>query len=377
VGKRKTRGDAGSGTEKTIKTGQYRKSIVLLLIQACYSIISRRLIKLMEQIVGSDAESRLVAILKVLSESSEPLGSITIARRLEQEGVFLSERAVRYHLKIADERGYTRPGGRDGRMITPEGRLEVKEALAPQHLGFVREKLEALAYQNTYDPAAGTGLLPINTSIIDKDRFREALAAMKDAFKAGICVSNLVATASEGEKLGSVVVPDGKIGFATVCGAAINGVLLKAGVPTEFRFGGVLEIRSRQPRRFVAIIDYAGTSLDPSEQFIRAKMTSVGEASRTGSGKILGNFRTIPAPARGAVEEKIAMLKEAGIGGVFAVGSTSEPLCQIPVSLNRIGIVQLGGLNPVAAAVEAGIEIENIAESGLIEFQQLKSFSEL
>jgi len=33
-----------------------------------------------------------------------------------------------------------------------------------------------------------------------------------------------------------------------------------------------------------------------------------------------------------------------------------------------------GGLNPVAAAVEAGIEVENIAESGLIDFQQLTSF---
>ena len=72
------------------------------------------------------------------------------------------------------------------------------------------------------------------------------------------------------------------------------------------------------------------------------------------------------------MEGKIAMLQEAGIGGIYALGNTSEPLCQIPVVLNRIGIVQLGGLNPVAAAVEAGIEIENIAESGLIDFQQLQ-----
>ena len=149
-------------------------------------------------------------------------------------------------------------------------------------------------------------------------------------------------------------------------------MLLKAGVPTEFRFGGVLEIKNSRPRRFVAIIDYAGTSLDPSEQFIQAKMTSVGQASKTGNGKILGVFRTIPAPARGVVEEKIAKLKDAGIGGVYDLGHTSEPLCQIPVAINRIGIIQAGGLNPVAAAVEAGIEIENIAESGLIDFEQLQ-----
>jgi repressor of nif and glnA expression len=47
------------------------------------------------------------------------------------------------------------------------------------------------------------------------------------------------------------------------------------------------------------------------------------------------------------------------------------------VAANRVGLIQLGGLNPVAAAVESGIEVENIAESGVIDFAQLKSFWEL
>ncbi len=330
-----------------------------------------------QQPVGSDAEGKIVAILKVLNESPEPLGSVTIARRLEEDGIFLSERAVRYHLRITDERGYTQPAGHDGRQITEVGRQEVKDALAPQHLGFVSEKLETLAYQTTLDPVKRTGQVPINTSIFDRDRFKKAVSAMKDTFKAGICVSELVAVAHEGEKLGSVIVPAGKIGLATVCSVALNGVLLKAGIPTEFSFGGVLEIRNSQPRRFVAIIYYSGTSVDPSEQYIRARMTSVSEAARTGNGKILGVFRTIPALAREAFNEQIVRLGDAGIGGVYALGHTSEPLCQIPVAQNRIGVIQLGGLNPVAAAVEAGIEIDSIAESGMIDFQRLISFRDL
>jgi hypothetical protein len=326
---------------------------------------------------GSDTEKKIVSILKILSESSEPLGSITIARELERRGIFLSERAVRYHLRIADERGYTQPVGRDGRMITEAGLEEVKEALAPEQLGFIREKLEMLAFQTTFDPQKRSGQLSINVSLIDKEKFTKAISAMKSAFKAGLCVSDLVATASEGEKIGSVIVPSGKIGLATVCSVVINGVLLRAGVPTDYRFGGLLEVRNSKPRRFVAIIEYAGSSLDPSEQFVRARMTSVSEAAKTGNGKIVGVFRTIPAPAKGILEEKMARLKEAGIHGVYAVGNTSEPLCQIPVGLNQIGIVQLGGLNPVAAAVEAGIEIENIAESGLIDYQQLVSVWQL
>jgi len=111
-------------------------------------------------------------------------------------------------------------------MITLEGRQEVKEALAPQHLGFVKEKLEMLAYQTTFDPEKRTGQLSTNTSLTDKDRFKRALSAMKDAFRASFCVSELVAIASEGEKLGSAIIPSGKIGFATVCSVVIYGVLL-------------------------------------------------------------------------------------------------------------------------------------------------------
>lgn len=331
----------------------------------------------MVQSVGSDAERKIISILKVLSESSEPLGSITIARELERHGIFLSERAVRYHLRITDERGYTQPLGRDGRMLTPQGLEELKMALAPEQVGFILDKLELLAFQTTFDPQKRTGQLPVNTSLINKDKFKEALAAMSDVFRAGICVSELVAVAPEGEKLGSVVIPSGKIGLATVCSVVINGVLLKAGVPIDSRFGGVLEIRDSKPRRFTAIINYAGTSLDPSEQYIRARMTSVSQAAKTGSGKILANFREIPAQSRAIVDEKASILKETGIGGVYALGNTSEPICQIAVGLNRVGIVLLGGLNPVAAAVEAGIEVESIAESGMIDFQSLQSFWQL
>jgi len=331
----------------------------------------------MVQISGQDAERKIVSILKVLSESSEPLGSITIARELERYGIFLSERAVRYHLKIADERGYTQPLGRDGRMLTVRGLEELKMALAPDQVGFIIEKLQTLAFRTSFNPVTRTGEVPINTSLFSRDKFRDALNAMLPAYSAGLRVSDLVALADEGEKLGSVVIPPGKIGLATVCSVVVNGVLLKTGIPIESRFGGVLEYSDGSPRRFVAIINYNGTSLDPSEQYIRARMTSVTEVAKNGSGKILANFREIPAAARSVVEEKIQQLEAAGINGVCRLGNTSEPICQIHVGLNRVGLVLQGGLNPVAAAVEAGIEVESAAESGLIEFNELVNFREL
>jgi HTH-type transcriptional regulator, global nitrogen regulator NrpRI len=326
---------------------------------------------------GSETERKVISILKVLSESSEPLGSITIARDLERYGITLSERAVRYHLRITDERGYTQPMGRDGRMLTPAGIEELRMALAPDQVGFILDKLELLAFRTTFNPVDRSGLVPINTSLIDADKFTQALTIMKEVFKSGMAVSHLVTAAGEGEKIGSVVIPRGKIGLATVCSVVVNGVLLKAGIPIESRFGGVLEIRANKPRRFVALINYTGTSLDPSEQYIRAKMTSVRELVKSGSGKILANFREIPAPARSIVDEKVTQLKEAGLFGVYLLGNTSEPVCQIAVGLNRVGMVMLGGLNPVAAVVEAGIEVENMAESGLVEYSHLQSIYEL
>ncbi|HUS04410.1 MAG TPA: NrpR regulatory domain-containing protein [Dehalococcoidia bacterium] len=325
----------------------------------------------------SEAERKTISILKVLSESFEPMGSITIARELERYGVFLSERAVRYHLRITDERGYTQPLGRDGRTITSKGLEELRIALAPEQVGFILDKLELLAFLTTFEPHKKTGQVAINVSLFHKDDFSDALAAMKDAFKSGVCVSELVAIASEGESLGDVVVPKGKVGLGTICSVTINGVLLKAGVPIESRFGGVLEIKNSQPKRFVAIVNYSGTSLDPSEQYIRARMTNTREAARSGNGMILANFREVPAPARPIVEETITALKQAGIGGVYTLGNTSEPVCQIAVGINRIGMILLGGLNPVATAVEAGIEVENTAESGMIDFERLTSFWQL
>ena len=323
------------------------------------------------QTPDKDTERKTVAILKVLSESSEPLGSIAISRELERHGVFLSERAVRYHLRMTDERGYTEPMGRDGRSITADGLEELRLALAPEQVGFIIEKLQLLAFNTTFDPVRKTGLVPVNTSIFNAREFGDALHEMRLAFDSGLCASRLVAVAREGEKMGTRVVPRGKVSLATVCGVVVNGVLLKSSVPIESRFGGVLELRNGKPRRFVAIIKYDGTSLDPSEQYIRARMTAVRDAAASGTGRILANFREILAPSRVVVEQRIEELKAAGMNAVYLLGNTSEPICQIEVGMNRVGMVLLGGLNPVAAAAEAGFDVENTAESGLIDYSRL------
>ena len=324
-----------------------------------------------------DAKRKVIAILKVLQDSKEPLGARVIAQRLKLYGIELGERAVRYHLKIMDERGLTRLMGRDGRLINDAGVEELKSALVRDKVGFAISRIELLAFRTNFDPNRRAGLVPVNVSFFPEERFAEALEIMKPVFERGLCVSDLVFSARAGEKIGDSIVPKGKTALGTICSVVINGTLLKAGVPMDSRFGGIMEIKNHKPLRFVELINYAGSSMDPSEVFIRARMTSVLEVARKGEGKLLANYREIPALCRPLVENVVAQMREVGIGGLLTMGNASEPVCEIPVELNRIGIVLLGGLNPVAAAEEAGIETDSHAMSTLVSYQSLINIKQL
>jgi len=325
-----------------------------------------------------EVERKVVAILKILSDSPDPLGGRVIARRLNAFGIDLGERAVRYHLKLMDERGLTCPmGTRDGRYITQQGMEELKCALVRDRVGAIAARIELLAYQTSLDPEKLSGDVPINVSLFRREDFGDAISLMKDAFRNGLCVSDLVATASEGEVLGEVTVPQDRIGLLTVSNVTITGALLKAGVPLDIKFGGVLQFRNNRPLRFVELIECSGCSISPTEIFIASRMTNVGEAASSGEGKILAHFHELPSPCRPVVETVIGRLNGAGIGGVIALGKPNEMVCEMPAGINKIGIILHSGLNPVASAAEAGIEVVNHAMSGVIDYRRLKRFHDL
>ena len=324
-----------------------------------------------------DIEKKILLILRILQDSPRPVGARIIARRMQDYGVTLSERGVRYHMKLMDQRGLTRLVGRhDGRAITEQGVEEIAHARVRDKIGLAISRIEILAYRTSLDVDRRQGLIPMNVSFFPKKAFKKALEWMKPAFSAGICVSDLIACAEEGNPLGEVSVPAGYVGFATVCSIVVNGILLKSGIPMDSKFGGILQVRNGQPLRFIELIHYSGSSLDPSEVFIRGRMTSVREAAGQGEGKILANFRDIPVPAMKLVSELIAKLKDVGIGGVLSVGEIGEPICQIPVDMNRVGMILYGGLNPVACARESGIDVENRAMSTVMDYRELRNFWE-
>jgi repressor of nif and glnA expression len=319
---------------------------------------------------SEDMEKKTLLILRILSESRKPVGSRSISRHMNEMGVKLSERTIRYHLRVMDERGFTRlVGRRNGRVITDEGREEIRNARVQDKIGFVISRIENLAFCTTFDPVSKKGLVPVNISYFEKERFREALDIMLPVFKSRYSVSEFVTVAKEGQTIGGILVPPGKIAVATVCSIIINGVFLKSGIPMDSKFGGILQISDSRPLRFVELIYYNGTSLDPSEAFIRANMTSVGKAVETGFGNVLANYREIPGMCRMLTGTILIHLRKAGINGVIAIGEKSETVYPVPVDVNKAGVVLIGGLNPVACAREAGLEPEHHAMSTLLEYE--------
>jgi repressor of nif and glnA expression len=325
-----------------------------------------------------DAERRASAILQVLSDSREPLGARNISRRLQECGIELTERAVRFHLKHFDDTGLTKlVPKRAGRILTPTGHDEVRNALVRDKIGFALTKIDSLAFRTDFDLGRRSGLVPASVSFFPKEEFSRALHAMKPVFDSGLSTSELVAVAQERRFLGGLTVPDGKIGFATVCSIVINAVLLKAGIPVDARFGGILEVRNREPLRFVEVIHYGGTSIDPCEVFISARMTDVQGVAASGNGRLLGSLHEIAAVCRREAKEVMVRLEEADLNGLLVMGITSHPVCEAPVGLDRIGVILLDGLNPVAAVEEAGIRTENRSMGTMLDYQELIPFRQL
>jgi HTH-type transcriptional regulator, global nitrogen regulator NrpRI len=323
------------------------------------------------------AKKRAVAILRVLRDAGRPLGASRVARDLEGLGVDMSQRTVRYYLAILDEEGLTRSCGKKGREITPQGEEEVANSFVTDKVGLMSARVDEMAYQMTFEARRRQGTIIVNVSTVPAAAIREAVREIAAVFAAGLGMGRQVAVARQGEAIGKFRVPEGRIAIGTVCSVAINGFLLAEGIPTTSRFGGLLEMHDREPVRFTEMIHYAGSSLDPLEIFISGGMTSVREAVRTGRGLVGAGFREVPAVAVPQVRRLQEKLDRIGLGGIVAIGKPNRPLLDIPVPEGRAGLIVIGGLNPLAAVQEAGIETHNKALTGLVDFAALFDYTEL
>jgi repressor of nif and glnA expression len=69
-------------------------------------------------------------------------------------------------------------------------------------------------------------------------------------------------------------------------------------------------------------------------------------------------------------------MADIGVGGILLIGNPNQPLLEMPVGMDKAGMIIVGGLNPIAALEEAGIPTESRAMSTLYEYSKLISFKD-
>jgi repressor of nif and glnA expression len=270
-------------------------------------------------------EKKRLAILDVLSASERPMGSSKITDILVAQGVEISERTVRLYLQELDEQGMTDNLGRRGRRITKSGMLEANDSRVLERIGFLSGKIDTMAYRMDFDPATCSGQVVLNLSLVKpRDITDERRRLIGKVFSKGYAMGKMMALFEPGETFSGQTVPDDMVGIGTVCSITLNGVLLRHSVPTVCRFGGLLELKKGHPTRFVELINYDGTSIDPLEVFIRSGMADYVGAVTTGNGRIGASFREYPAESIDTVHSVAARLEEIGLGSLMCLGNPGQ-----------------------------------------------------
>jgi len=292
-------------------------------------------------------------------------------------GVDVQPRTVRYYLKQLDGEGLTRLVSRRlGRALTERGREVAASTDLTGHLSLMAARIDTLAYRMSFDLENGTGTVITNVYCVDPSHFPTVLSEIRLVVEQGLAVGQRVAVAQGGERIGSVTIPQGMMGVGTVCSITFNGIFQERAVPVTSRFGGLLEIRKRQYVRFLNMIEYRGSTMNPLEVFVRADMTRVRDVVLRGSGVICASFREIPAAAVPELRAIVRRARRHGLTGVLEIGKPGEALFGVPVAGGYCGVVVAGGLNTVAGAIERGVRVSFNTLAGLEDYTRFVSLQD-
>jgi len=241
---------------------------------------------------------------------------------------------------------------------------------------FASAKIEDLMFRTTFDPVTREGEVVVNLSIIDKEDLDDVLGIFKMAANSGLTVSPYIRVLHEGDDVEGISVGPGEVGLITMCSITIDGILLKKGVFVKHRFGGLAEIKDGTPLRFTNVLAYHSTTIDPLEVLMFQEITSVIEVLKTGSGKILANLREAPMAARDDIDRILSDMVDVDITGVLEVGEPNVHILNVPMERDRLGIVAIGGTNPMAIVQEYGIGIRVRTMFNVVDFKELYHISE-
>ena len=307
-------------------------------------------------------QRKLLEILRILNEKSDSvIGARVLAEELRQRGFYVSERTVRYYLKLLDKMGLTEKKGYSGRVITAEGLKELEEGFVSERLGQPLKSLEQLISKATFDPKRREGSVVVLLSYIKENNLKKALAIMKEV--TDFSFSPYV----------KMSVKNGVACVATLYSATFDALLLRAGVPSKLRYCGILQFSgggcesSRKRCEIIDAIFYEKTTLDPARVFIKRKMTSVCEVASINKGRILVSCREVPVAAKRCVRSVFENIRSAGMSNLFFERKTTGGVLHVLIP---------DGANTLAAVEECGIETFGV-RYGLLMFEELEDIHEV
>ncbi|MEE1117963.1 DUF128 domain-containing protein, partial [Methanosphaera sp.] len=287
---------------------------------------------------------KMMEILRILYNKNDTVGAKVISEELNKRGYSLGERAVRYHMHILDEKGFTEKMGYKGRKITDKGIEELKKGLIYDQVDFTYSRFQEKMYNVSLDYETAKGSVIVNLSSINEVGSEEII---KEFFKEGLSVSSRY----------NFYEKNNVTYIETVCGTTFDGVFQKNGIISKPLYGGLLKVEDYIPINFIEQIAYEKTSITPLEAFSSHDSTSVLNVANDGTGVIPANFRIIPASKRQQALKIIENLSKIGINGVIHVGESGQSVLGIPVPDNMVGIVIIGGVAPLCAAQESGYDL--------------------
>jgi repressor of nif and glnA expression len=142
----------------------------------------------------------MFTILRVLDKHQDPVGSTELAKQLLAHGIELSERTVRYYLKLLDEQDLTRVLGKRGRTITARGKEELNNGFISERVNFIISRIDSLSYLTDLNVDMSKGNVILNISFFSEKKLRESLKVMADIFASPTCMSNMIILAHGGER---------------------------------------------------------------------------------------------------------------------------------------------------------------------------------
>ena len=228
------------------------------------------------------------------------------------------------------------------------------------NIQFILSKSWNLIQQVNLDIENQNGNIIANISYVNKDDLDEAMKVMEESYEKNMKYLN------PHYQIISHPEDDKKVGIATICSLSIDGLLIKNGIKSTPKYGGLLELT--EPPLFIDLISYTGSTIDPHKIFIAKDMTAI--TTEMGPKRVLASIKEIPYVSRDHSVYFLDKLSTLGFP-IYKIGKPRELTYNAKAENYNFGVVTGSGLNTIAAIKEKGINIEVKADTKLLPFENM------